>query len=110
MMPSPPLRPAQPAPPLIPQPPPIYFLLFFISFFFASLVPRITATVPSRQQGEFAATRRREERTKTPPQKKLAIGCTGPAFISDLLCVIPNAHYCKRGTYDLKKIVEYAKI
>ncbi|KAK6144157.1 hypothetical protein DH2020_020977 [Rehmannia glutinosa] len=33
----------------------------------------------------------------------------GPAFISDLLAVIPNAHYYKRGTYDLKKIVEYAK-
>ncbi|KAL2511431.1 Ribosomal RNA processing Brix domain protein [Abeliophyllum distichum] len=33
----------------------------------------------------------------------------GPAFISDLLSVIPNAHYHKRGTYDLKKIVEYAK-
>lgn len=32
----------------------------------------------------------------------------GPAFISDLLSVIPNAHYYKRGTYDLKKIVEYA--
>ncbi|KAL3497914.1 hypothetical protein ACH5RR_040646 [Cinchona calisaya] len=33
----------------------------------------------------------------------------GPAFISDLLTVIPNAHYFERGTYDLKKIVEYAK-
>ncbi|XP_027085803.1 uncharacterized protein [Coffea arabica] len=33
----------------------------------------------------------------------------GPAFISDLLSVIPNAHYFKRGTYDLKKIVEYAE-
>ncbi|KAL6527891.1 hypothetical protein OROMI_029702 [Orobanche minor] len=33
----------------------------------------------------------------------------GPAFISDLLSIIPNAHYHKRGTYDLKKIVEYAK-
>ncbi|XP_034908582.2 uncharacterized protein [Populus alba] len=33
----------------------------------------------------------------------------GPAFISELLQVIPNAHYYKRGTYDLKKIVEYAK-
>ncbi|PNX96102.1 ribosome production factor 1-like protein, partial [Trifolium pratense] len=32
----------------------------------------------------------------------------GPAFISELLTVIPNAHYFKRGTYDLKKIVEYA--
>ncbi|KAK6916049.1 Brix domain [Dillenia turbinata] len=33
----------------------------------------------------------------------------GPAFITELLSVIPNAHYYKRGTYDLKKIVEYAK-
>ncbi|KAG2331190.1 hypothetical protein Bca52824_002370 [Brassica carinata] len=33
----------------------------------------------------------------------------GPAFISELLSVIPNFHYHKRGTYDLKKIVEYAK-
>ncbi|KAL6963548.1 hypothetical protein U1Q18_034559 [Sarracenia purpurea var. burkii] len=33
----------------------------------------------------------------------------GPAFISDLLSVIPNAHYYKRGTNDLKKIVEYAR-
>ncbi|RZC73894.1 hypothetical protein C5167_049381 [Papaver somniferum] len=32
----------------------------------------------------------------------------GPAFISELLTVIQNAHYFKRGTYDLKKIVEYA--
>ncbi|RZC76555.1 hypothetical protein C5167_000665 [Papaver somniferum] len=32
----------------------------------------------------------------------------GPAFISELLTVIPNAHYFKRGTYDLKKIVKYA--
>ncbi|OVA19936.1 Brix domain [Macleaya cordata] len=32
----------------------------------------------------------------------------GPAFISELLTVIPNAHYFKRGTYDMKKIVEYA--
>lgn len=33
----------------------------------------------------------------------------GPAFISELLSVIPNAHYYKRGTYELKKIIEYAK-
>ncbi|GAY45013.1 hypothetical protein CUMW_086230 [Citrus unshiu] len=33
----------------------------------------------------------------------------GPAFISELLSVIPNSHYYKRGTYDLKKIIEYAK-
>ncbi|XP_010556658.1 PREDICTED: ribosome production factor 1-like [Tarenaya hassleriana] len=33
----------------------------------------------------------------------------GPAFVSELLSVIPNSHYHKRGTYDLKKIVEYAR-
>lgn len=33
----------------------------------------------------------------------------GPAFIQDLLSIIPNAHYYKRGTFELKKIVEYAK-
>ncbi|XP_038906205.1 ribosome production factor 1 [Benincasa hispida] len=32
----------------------------------------------------------------------------GPTFISELLSVIPNAHYYKRGTNDLKKIIEYA--
>ncbi|MFS7986009.1 putative Brix domain-containing protein [Helianthus anomalus] len=32
----------------------------------------------------------------------------GPALIKDLLTVIPNSEYYKRGTYDLKKIVEYA--
>lgn len=29
----------------------------------------------------------------------------GPAFISELLSVIPNSHYHKRGTYDLKKVL-----
>lgn len=29
----------------------------------------------------------------------------GPAFISELLSVIPNAHYYKRGTNDLKKVL-----
>lgn len=29
----------------------------------------------------------------------------GPAFISELLSVIPNAHYYKRGTNDLKKVM-----
>ncbi|KAK3128324.1 hypothetical protein QOZ80_6BG0459950 [Eleusine coracana subsp. coracana] len=32
----------------------------------------------------------------------------GPAFIEELMQVIPNSHYVKRGTYELKKIVEYA--
>ena len=31
----------------------------------------------------------------------------GPAFISELLSVIPNAHYFKRGTYDLKKVLGF---
>ncbi|CAA7409717.1 unnamed protein product [Spirodela intermedia] len=33
----------------------------------------------------------------------------GRAFIAELLSVIPNTHYYKRGTYELKKIIEYAK-
>ncbi|KAL6861551.1 hypothetical protein ACP4OV_017251 [Aristida adscensionis] len=33
----------------------------------------------------------------------------GPAFIQELMQIIPNSHYVKRGTYELKKIVEYAK-
>ncbi|OAY68349.1 Ribosome production factor 1 [Ananas comosus] len=33
----------------------------------------------------------------------------GLAFIEELKSVIPNAHDYARGTYDLKKIVEYAK-
>ncbi|KAI7754060.1 hypothetical protein M8C21_009575 [Ambrosia artemisiifolia] len=32
----------------------------------------------------------------------------GPALIKDLLTIIPNSEYYKRGTYDLKKIVDYA--
>ncbi|XP_074279587.1 uncharacterized protein LOC141604921 [Silene latifolia] len=32
----------------------------------------------------------------------------GPDFIKELLQVIPNSEYYKRGTYDLKKIVTYA--
>lgn len=36
--------------------------------------------------------------------------CTrGNQLIEELLSVIPNAHYYKRGTFELKKIVEYAK-
>ncbi|KAE9463164.1 hypothetical protein C3L33_04917, partial [Rhododendron williamsianum] len=34
--------------------------------------------------------------------------CRGPAFISELLTVIPNSHYFKRGTYDLKKVLVFA--
>lgn len=32
----------------------------------------------------------------------------GPEFIKELLGVIPNSSYYKRGTYDLKKIITYA--
>ncbi|XP_042492582.1 ribosome production factor 1-like isoform X1 [Macadamia integrifolia] len=58
---------------------------------------------------EFSAILKRE---RTP--KILITTCRfnstrGPTFISELLSVIPNAHYYKRGTYDLKKIVDYAK-
>ncbi|PWA24461.1 Anticodon-binding [Artemisia annua] len=47
------------------------------------------------------------------PPKVLMTTCRfnstrGPALIKDLLTIIPNADYYKRGTYDLKKIVEYA--
>ncbi|CAN1309645.1 Ribosome production factor 1 [Linum perenne] len=57
---------------------------------------------------EFSSILRRE---KTP--KILITTCRfhstrGPALIKELLSVIPNAHYFKRGTYDLKKIIEYA--
>ncbi|KAF8406651.1 hypothetical protein HHK36_008741 [Tetracentron sinense] len=31
----------------------------------------------------------------------------GPDFIKELLSVIPNAHYYKRGTYDLKKVLPF---
>ncbi|KAI3946701.1 hypothetical protein MKW98_003264 [Papaver atlanticum] len=30
-----------------------------------------------------------------------------PSFISEILTVIPNAHYFKRGTYDLKKVTPF---
>ncbi|KNA23685.1 hypothetical protein SOVF_022760 [Spinacia oleracea] len=47
------------------------------------------------------------------PQKVLITTCRfnstrGPDFIKELLQVIPNSSYYKRGTYDLKKIVTYA--
>ena len=33
----------------------------------------------------------------------------GPEFIKELLQVIPNAEYYKRGTYDLKKVLLVSK-
>ncbi|XP_024968316.1 ribosome production factor 1 [Cynara cardunculus var. scolymus] len=57
---------------------------------------------------EFSSILNREQ-----PPKILITTCRfhstrGPALIKDLIAVIPNAEYYKRGTYDLKKIVEYA--
>ncbi|KAJ9171614.1 hypothetical protein P3X46_014953 [Hevea brasiliensis] len=57
---------------------------------------------------EFSSVLRRE---RTP--KILITTCRfnstrGPLFISELLSVIPNAIYKKRGTYNLKDIVKYA--
>ncbi|XP_028795787.1 ribosome production factor 1 [Neltuma alba] len=57
---------------------------------------------------EFSAILKREHTSKILITTCRFNSTRGPAFISDLLSVIPNAHYYKRGTYDLKKIVEYA--
>jgi hypothetical protein len=34
----------------------------------------------------------------------------GPAFIDELMQVIPNSHYIKRGTYELKKVWHFTDI
>ena len=34
----------------------------------------------------------------------------GPAFIEELLQVIPNSHYVKRGTYELKKVCHFTEL
>lgn len=34
----------------------------------------------------------------------------GPALIKDLLTVIPNSEYYKRGTYDLKKVLNMGRL
>ncbi|XP_062091246.1 uncharacterized protein LOC133797382 [Humulus lupulus] len=57
---------------------------------------------------EFSSTLKRETTPKILITTCRFHSSRGPAFISELLSVIPNAHYYKRGTYDLKKIVEYA--
>ncbi|CAI0470192.1 unnamed protein product [Linum tenue] len=57
---------------------------------------------------EFSSILRRERAPKILITTCRFHSTRGPAFISELLTVIPNAHYYKRGTYDLKKIVEYA--
>ncbi|XP_011025318.1 PREDICTED: ribosome production factor 1-like [Populus euphratica] len=58
---------------------------------------------------EFSSILKRERTPKILITTSRFNSTRGPAFISELLQVIPNAHYYKRGTYDLKKIVEYAK-
>ncbi|OIW20783.1 hypothetical protein TanjilG_23163 [Lupinus angustifolius] len=58
---------------------------------------------------EFSSILKREQTPKILITTCRFNSSRGPDFISDLLSVIPNAHYYKRGTYDLKKIVEYAK-
>ncbi|XP_055834879.1 uncharacterized protein LOC129903368 [Solanum dulcamara] len=57
---------------------------------------------------EFSAVLRNERTPKILITTSRYNSTRGPAFISDLISVIPNAHYYKRGTYDLKKIVQYA--
>ncbi|PKA62163.1 hypothetical protein AXF42_Ash015047 [Apostasia shenzhenica] len=75
-------------------------------------------TVCKPDDEEFFAANEADEFTKVLKQgitpKILITTCRfnstrGPAFIQELLSVIPNAHYYKRGTYELKKIIEYAK-
>ncbi|CAN4120378.1 unnamed protein product [Withania somnifera] len=57
---------------------------------------------------EFSAVLRKERTPKILITTSRYNSTRGPAFIADLISVIPDAHYYKRGTYDLKKIVQYA--
>ncbi|CAN6565896.1 unnamed protein product [Malus baccata var. baccata] len=57
---------------------------------------------------EFSSILKREMNPKTLITTCRFHSSRGPEFIRELLSVIPNATYYKRGTYDLKKIVEYA--
>ncbi|XP_024174891.2 ribosome production factor 1 [Rosa chinensis] len=57
---------------------------------------------------EFSAVLKRESNLKILITTCRFNSSRGPAFIEELLSVIPNAQYYKRGTYDLKKIIEYA--
>ncbi|KAK9910048.1 hypothetical protein M0R45_034025 [Rubus argutus] len=57
---------------------------------------------------EFSAILKRESKPKILITTCRFNSSRGPAFIEELLSVIPNAQYYKRGTYDLKKIIEYA--
>ncbi|XP_031101579.1 ribosome production factor 1 [Ipomoea triloba] len=63
----------------------------------------------SNDVDEFSAVLRKDQVPKILITTSRLKSTRGPAFITELLSVIPNAHYYKRGTYDLKKIVEYAK-
>lgn len=60
------------------------------------------------EQDEFSAVLKQDRVPKVLITTCRFHSTRGPAFISELLQVIPNAHHYKRGTYDLKKIVEYA--
>ncbi|GAB4844490.1 hypothetical protein Ancab_037868 [Ancistrocladus abbreviatus] len=60
------------------------------------------------QADEFSSILKRELIPKVLITTSRFHSTRAPAFITELLEVIPNAHYYKRGTYDLKKIVEYA--
>ncbi|KAK4356429.1 hypothetical protein RND71_025400 [Anisodus tanguticus] len=57
---------------------------------------------------EFSAVLRKERTPKVLITTSRYNSTRGPAFIADLISVIPDAHYYKRGTYNLKKIVKYA--
>jgi ribosome production factor 1 len=57
---------------------------------------------------EFSSILKRERTPKILITTCRFYSTRGPAFVKELISVIPNAHYYKRGTYDLKKIVEYA--
>ncbi|GMH00516.1 hypothetical protein Nepgr_002355 [Nepenthes gracilis] len=58
---------------------------------------------------EFSSILKREQVPKVLITTSRFHSTRGPAFIKELLEVIPNAHYYKRGTYDLKQITKYAK-
>ncbi|KAH0777843.1 hypothetical protein KY290_009254 [Solanum tuberosum] len=57
---------------------------------------------------EFSAVLKNERSPKILITTSRYNSTRGAAFISDLISVIPNAHYYKRGTYDQKKIIQYA--
>ncbi|GAB2245026.1 hypothetical protein Droror1_Dr00000519 [Drosera rotundifolia] len=60
------------------------------------------------QSDEFSSILNKEHTPKVLITTSRFHSTRGPAFISELLEVIPNATYYKRGTYELKKIVKYS--